>query len=117
MQDYKNLKIWQRGIALVKKIYKFITVLPKEEEYGLKSQMRRCAVSIPANIAEGSSRKSKKDYKRCLGIALGSCFELETHLIIVKELEFADMNATDDLLLEMEEIKRMVYRFSETLGS
>lgn len=88
----------------MKKINKFITVLPREEEYGLKSQMRRCVVSIPANIAEGSSRKSKKDYKRFLEIALGSCFELETHLIIVKELEFADLNATDELLNEMEEI-------------
>lgn len=85
-RNFRTLNIWKEGIALVKDIYKLAALLPKEEKFGLKSQICRAAVSIPSNIAEGSSRNSEIEFRRYLEIALGSSFELETQLIIIKEL-------------------------------
>lgn len=78
MRDFRKLEIWNKGIAIVKTVYAFTADLPKSEKYGLISQMQRCAVSIPSNIAEGCSRNSEIEYKRYLEIAIGSAFELET---------------------------------------
>lgn len=86
MREFKSLRIWQDGILLVKLVYKLVNQLPANEQYGLRSQMCRAAVSIPSNIAEGCSRKSQKDFSRFLEIALGSAFELETQSIIMIEL-------------------------------
>ncbi|PLX22308.1 MAG: diversity-generating retroelement protein bAvd family protein [Marinilabiliales bacterium] len=86
MKDFKKLNVWQKGIDLVTSIYKISKNFPSEEKYGLSSQITRAAVSIPSNIAEGSSRFSEKDYFRFLEIALGSAFELETQLMIVEKL-------------------------------
>ncbi len=86
MRDFRKLEIWQEGINLVKKIYKLTAQLPKEEIYGLRSQMTRAAVSVPSNIAEGCSRNSQVEFKRFLEIAIGSLFELETQVILVQEL-------------------------------
>ena len=72
MKNFKELKIWQLGMKIVKEIYLFSNFLPEHEKYGLRSQITRAAVSIPTNIAEGSSRESDKDYKRFLEMALGS---------------------------------------------
>ena len=78
MQSYKDLKVWQKSIKLVVKIYKLTSLLPDEEKFGLISQMRRCSVSIPSNIAEGYARKNKKDNARFVSIAYVSATELET---------------------------------------
>ena len=78
MRNFRNLNIWQKGIQLVKMTYKISAQLPKEEVYGLKSQICRAAVSVPSNIAEGCSRNSEIEYKRFLEIAMGSLFEVET---------------------------------------
>ncbi len=86
MRNFRKLHIWQNGIDIVKEIYKLSLELPKEEKYGLISQMTRAAVSVPSNIAEGSSRNSDIEYKRFLEIALGSLFELETQLTITIEI-------------------------------
>lgn len=103
MKNYKELKIWQNGIAIVREAYKLSAVLPPVEKFGIISQMTRAAVSIPANIAEGSSRKSDKDYARFLQIALGSAFELETYLILIKEMQWTPSYSHElDILLESE---------------
>jgi len=82
IKNFQDLRIWQKGIEVVKDIYTLTKNLPKEELYGLTSQMRRSAVSIPSNIAEGFRRYHNKEYKQFLYIAMGSCAELETQIII-----------------------------------
>ena len=88
MRNYKNLKIWEQGIELVKQIYVLVEQLPSTEKFGLKSQITRAVVSIPSNIAEGCSRNSEMEFKRFLEIAMGSLFEVQTQLIIIQELDF-----------------------------
>lgn len=104
MRNFRKLKIWQKGIELVKEVYKIASELPKEENYGLRSQITRAVISVPSNIAEGCSRNSDVEYKRYLEIAIGSLFELETQIIILQELK---MISSDKLnfILEMISIK------------
>ena len=91
MRNFRKLKIWQQGIDIVKNIYKLSQQLPIEERFGLRSQITRTAVSIPSNIAEGTSRNSETEFKRFLEIAMGSLFEVETQLIIIEELNLIDV--------------------------
>ena len=88
MQDYKELIVWQKSIELVKNIYTLCKVLPKEETYSLSDQIRRCVVSIPSNIAKRSGRNTTKEFIQFLYISLGSACELETQLIIGKEIGY-----------------------------
>ena len=97
MKDYRKLRVWQKGIEIVKLTYELTNKLPSVEKFNLISQMNRAAVSIPSNIAEGSSRKSEKDYHRYLEISLGSCFELDTQIEIVIQLELAPIELCDQL--------------------
>jgi four helix bundle protein len=90
IRTFRDLRVWQKGIELVKEIYKLTNGLPKDELYGLTSQMRRAAVSVPSNIAEGFRRRSVKEHKHFLNIVLGSCAELETLLAIAEELKYID---------------------------
>jgi four helix bundle protein len=90
MRNFRKLKIWEQGIVIVKEIYKITQKLPSDEKFGLKSQITRAAVSIPSNIAKGSSRNSEVEFKRFLEIAIGSLFEVETQLIIIQELNLID---------------------------
>ena len=99
------MRIWQIGIEVVKDIYILTKKFPKEELYGLTSQMRRSAVSIPSNIAEGFRRYHNKEYKQFLYIALGSCAELETQIIIANELDY--INET----IKIEIIEKIKYIF------
>lgn len=115
MKNYKELIIWQRGIELVKKIYQLSKRLSTEEKFGLISQMTRAAVSIPANIAEGSSRNSDKDYSRFLQISLGSAFELQTYLVISKEMELLPTQNVLDVELVLEEEIKMIHGFIKKL--
>lgn len=96
VRDYKDLNVWQKGIEIVDKIYELTDSFPKSELYGLAGQMRRAAVSIASNIAEGFARKSNKEYKQFLYISLGSCAELDTQLIIANRRNYiADKDAQD----------------------
>lgn len=95
IKNFQDLRIWQKGIEIVKDVYILSKKLPKEELYGLTSQMRRSAISILSNIAEGFRRYHNKEYKQFLYIALGSCAELETQIIIANELDF--INASDKI--------------------
>ena len=106
--SYKDLIVWRKSIDLVTELYKLTKKFPKEEIYGLTSQMRRSAVSIPSNIAEGSNRGTKKDYVQFLRIAYGSGAELETQLVISKKIQETKSldYKTVDLLLD--EVMRML---------
>jgi four helix bundle protein len=87
MRDFRKLNVWIRAIEIVTKIYKLSELLPDTEKFGLKSQIQRAAVSIPSNIAEGASRNSEIEFKRFLEIATGSAFEVETQLIVIRNLK------------------------------
>ena len=116
INSYKSLIVWQKSIELVVEIYKITDFLPKSEIYGLTSQMRRSAVSIPSNIAEGRRRGSRKDYRQFLIIAYGSGAELETQIEIVKKLPFGkelDFAQVDHLL---DEIMRMLNKMVNGLN-
>lgn len=107
IQNFRDLKIWQNGINLVADIYNLLKIFPKDEAFGLSSQMKRCAVSIPANIAEGFNRYHNKEYAHFLYISLGSCSELETHLEIAHKLCFITQDIKDELISKLSEITKM----------
>jgi four helix bundle protein len=86
MKDFRKLEIWKKGIEMAKQVYAFTSSLPQKEQFGLISQMNRCSVSIPSNIAEGCSRNSDIELKRFIEIAIGSSFELETQLLLTKDI-------------------------------
>ncbi len=115
MKNYKELKIWQQGIEIVKEVFKLTEELPKTEKYGMISQMTRAAVSIVANIAEGSSRNSDKDYSRFLQIALGSAFELQTYFVLIKELEWTNSDLMK-LELSLEQEIKMIHGFIKAIS-
>ena len=98
MRNFRKLEIWKQGIELVKEVYRLSKNLPQEEKYGLRSQITRASVSIPSNIAEGSGRNSEIEFKRFLEIAIGSLFELETQLIIIKDLDLIEGYETDPIM-------------------
>lgn len=115
MESHKNLIVWQKSIDLVKLVYAAMHSFPSEELFGLVSQMKRSVVSIPSNIAEGFGRGSKKECKRFVHIAFGSAIELDTQMIISKELGFLDQQeyrVIDSLLLE---IKKMLKALIKSL--
>ena len=116
MKDFKKLLIWQKSMEIVAAAYTLADSLPSEEKYGLRSQITRCSVSIPANIAEGSSRGSQKEYKHFCEIALGSCFELETHCLITVKLGLAKEGELTTLLAMIDEEQKMLMAFIKTLN-
>ena len=113
MKTHKDLDIWKKGIDLVTDIYKITGKFPKEEIYGLSSQMRRSAISYPSNIAEGAAKNTKLDYIRFIYISLGSLSELETQVIISKNLGF--IPDVKDLLKEIEILRKMTLNFIKHL--
>ncbi len=108
IQSYRDLKVWQAGIQLAKRCYQVTKGFPKEEMFGLTSQIRRAAVSIPANVAEGHGRESTGDYVHFLRIAQGSLKELETHLILSNEVELCTNARLMPLYAATDELGRML---------
>ena len=108
MQDYKKLEVWKKAHIFVKEVYVITVSFPKEEVYGLVSQIRRAAVSIPTNIAEGSGKASKADFVRYLQIAFGSSNEVEYLLLLSYELKYLNQNQYEGINTQMEEIKKML---------
>ncbi len=108
VKDYKDLKVWQRGIEIVDKIYSVTAKFPKEEVYGLVVQMRKAAVSIPSNIAEGFVRHYTKEYKQFLYISLGSCAELDTQLIISYRRKYTKKKELEELAEDINHETRML---------
>ena len=109
--DYKKLNVWQFSRALASKVYVRTKEFPIEERYGLTNQIRRCAISIPANIAEGCGRRSGKDTLRFLYISRGSIYELETHLYISLDLELIGQEIFEELNNDLEECKKLLHGF------
>jgi four helix bundle protein len=108
IETYRDLDIWKKGIEVVKDIYKLTEKFPRQEIYGLVSQMRRSAISIPSNVAEGFKRYHNKEYKQFLHITLGSCAELETQITIAKELKYIQQASEAALLEKLDHIGRMI---------
>lgn len=106
--SYRNQFIWQRAVQLAINCYKFTRLFPKSELYGLTNQIRRSSVSVASNIAEGYGRRSKQEYVQFLHIALGSLRELDTQLIIAKEVDLAEKNLFTPLLNEVEEMQSIL---------
>lgn len=117
LESYRELKVWQKAIDLVVECYRYSASFPKSETYGLASQIRRAAASIPANIAEGYGRGSRKEYIQFLLIAQGSLKELETHLIIAEKLNYGTRSQTELLLSHSSEIGRMLTSLIRKLRS
>jgi len=112
---YRDLDIWKLGIDLVKEIYQLTKTFPKEETYGLCSQMRRAVVSIPSNIAEGFKRRHNKEYKQFLYITLGSSAEVETQITIAKELKYITGEKEESLLDKLDHLGRMITNLMKKL--
>jgi len=117
IKSFKDLKIWKRGMKLVEDIYTNTRTFPKEEMYGLTSQLRRSAVSIPSNISEGFARFHNKEYKQFLYMSLGSCAELTTQIIIASRLGYIDNVNSDNLLHDIEEISKMTMGLIKKLNT
>jgi len=108
VKDYKDLKVWQKGIEIVDKVYAITASFPKDELYGLVNQMRRAAVSIPSYIVEGFVRQHNKEYKQFLYISLGSSAELDTQLIIAHRRNYIAKNKLEDLAEDINHESRML---------
>ena len=118
IESFKNLIVWQKSVDLAKKIYRITEEFPKSETYGLTSQMRRSAVSVPSNIAEGKKRKTKNDFLQFLRIADGSSAELETQILIAKDL-YSDINFSEaeNLLVEIQKMLTTIIKNLEASRS
>lgn len=115
MHNYKKLNVWISSISLVKNIYNLTRKFPKEEMFVLTQQLRRAAISIPSNIAEGAGRNSNAQFKNFLQISIGSCFEVETQLIISKELEYISEEELETISKELDSVMKMNHNLQKTL--
>ncbi len=113
MQNFRELSVWEKSHRLTLNIYKTTTSYPKEERYGITSQMRRSASSIPSNIAEGCGRNSQPQLAHFLNVALGSASELEYQIILSKDLEYINTKIYNDFTEKVVEIKRMLSSLSQ----
>lgn len=116
MNNLKELKIWNKAIELAVEVYKATSTFPGDERFGLTSQSRRAAVSIPSNIAEGAGRNSVKEFNNFLGIANGSSYELQTQLIIANKLNLLNDEILEPILRDIDELQKMTYGFQQMLG-
>ena len=115
---YKNLLVWQKSISLVSDIYRFTKDYPKSELYALTSQTRRSAVSIPSNVSEGSQRGTRRDFAHFIDIAKGSTAELETQLIIARNLDYLqDSETFENAISKLLEVRRMLSGLKKSLQS
>lgn len=116
MHNFKELKVWQKSVDFAVEMYKITQPFPAEEKYGLVSQMRRAAVSISSNIAEGTGRRTDKDFNNFLGNSLGSSYELETELIISLKLNFISENKFVTTQTSLSEIQKMIVGLQNSLN-
>jgi four helix bundle protein len=116
MHNYKELKIWQRSMDLCVEVYHHTAKFPKEEKFGLISQIRDCCTSIPSNISEGAGRNTNKQFRHFLEISMGSANELQTRVELAKRLEFISKPDADRLLDEAFQLYKMIFSFYNTLA-
>ncbi len=112
MKDFKKLMVWEKAMTLTRRVYLLTKKLPNDEKFGLVSQIRRCAVSIPSNIAEGSKRTTDKDYRQFLSVAAGSAAELETQLLLTQDIYRLQDKKLENIL---EEVQKMLQSFIKKL--
>ena len=115
MRDFRELKVWEKAHALTLKLYTLTRTFPRDEQYGLTAQIRRAAASIGANIAEGSGRRTRRDFARFLQVALGSASELQYHLVLAVDLELLSRSDHEQLDGATGEVKRMLTGFIRKL--
>jgi four helix bundle protein len=115
MHNFKELKVWQFSRELVKEVYELTSTFPASEKYGLTSQIRRCVVSIPTNIAEGAGRNTDKDFAHFLNISLGSAYELDTLLILSFDVKLISEDQLNNTQARLEEIQKMTFGLIKTL--
>lgn len=117
MNKFKDLIVWQKAIDLCAEIYIITTNFSTEEKFGLTSQVKRCAVSIPSNIAEGAGRNSKNEFRHFLSIALGSSYELETQLILANKFKYINKEQLENVLVKLDEVQKMLTGLQKSLSS
>jgi len=115
MRDFRNLKVWEKAHRLTLDVYRMTKEFPRDEQFGLTSQIRRAAVSIGANIAEGSGKKSRPDLARFLQMGLGSASELEYHLLLSRDLGYLSAANQEKLFSQVVEVKKMLTGFIDYL--
>lgn len=115
MHNFRKLEAWKKSRILVQDTYKVANRFPKEEVYGLTSQVKRCSVSIPSNIAEGCGFNSDKQLNKHLEIAMGSAFELETQIILGFDLNYIEKKEAKELIFKINEVSKMIVGFKKTL--
>jgi four helix bundle protein len=113
--SYKDLVVWQKAVAMVTEIYRATQMFPKEETYGLTSQLRRSAVSVASNIAEGQGRLSKKEFRQFLAMARGSMVEMETQVLIARNLGYLSDVAMDQLMETSGQVSRLLHGLMQSL--
>lgn len=106
MRNFRELNVWKDGRVLVKEIYKLTQFIPDSERFGLIPQIQRSVISIPANIAEGCSKHSQKDFLRFLQISLGSAYELESHILLCEDLEFLTPEKAEPAIQNIQKLQR-----------
>lgn len=117
MHNIKRLKIWTASIDLCVDVYKALADMPNDEKYGLSAQIKRSAVSIPSNIAEGAGREREKEFYYFLNVVYGSSYELQTQLILCEKLNFISEEVNATLLHNLDEIQKMIYVFKENINN
>jgi four helix bundle protein len=115
MHKYKELTVWQKAVDLAVDIYKIAGEFPKEEQYGLVSQVKRCAVSVPSNIAEGAGRNTSGEFVHFLGISNGSASELETQLIIANKLGYMKDEKLEATVKKINEVQNMTFKLQKSI--
>lgn len=115
MHKVEDLKIWQKSIELAKTVYLLISELPESEKYGLTAQMKRSAISVASNIAEGAGRDSKREFKHFLSVANGSLYELQTQLFLTIELKLINKEKVQPIIEMCIEIQKMIYVFKKKM--
>jgi four helix bundle protein len=116
VQSFRDLIVWQKSIDLATAVYRVTREFPREELYGLTSQIRRCAVSVPSNIAEGQGRMTSGEFRQFLGIARGSNFELQTQIEIARRLGLGDSKLLNDAEALSHEVGKMIYSILDKIG-
>lgn len=116
MHYFKELKVWQKSMDLAVDVYGLMAFMPKEEMYALTSQIKKCAVSIPSNIAEGAGRSTDKDFARFIDISNGSTNEIETQLILANRLQFLSLEQVNSVFPAINSIKNMNFKLLKKLG-
>jgi four helix bundle protein len=115
LTNYKELKVWQKSYQLCLEVYRITARFPKDEKFGLTSQIRRASVSVPSNIAEGYGRKTTADYIKSLYIAYGSNYELETQMMLSGDLDYIDSAILKDIMGDIHEVERMLKALIKSL--